>query len=94
MSAITEDTVLAFRQVASMQPVADGAVILLADSGQLYTGNGTTEAILRHVDGRRRIGDLATALCDEYDIDPKAAAADVIEIVGRLVDEGVLRVVE
>lgn len=94
MGAITKDTVLAFRQVASMQPVADGAVILLADSGQLYTGNGTTEAILRHVDGRRRIGDLAAALCDEFDVDSGAAMADVIEIAGRLVDEGVLHVVE
>ncbi|MBX3580442.1 MAG: PqqD family protein [Rhizobiaceae bacterium] len=93
MSTITENTVLAFRQVASMQPVADGAVILLADSGQLYTGNGTTEAILRHVDGKRRISDLATALCSEFDIDPEAATADVIEIAGTLIDEGVLDVV-
>ncbi len=77
-----------------MQSVGDGAVILLADTGQLYTGNGTTEAILRHIDGRRRVSDLAAALSDEFDINPRTATADVIEIAGRLVDEGILRVVE
>ena len=94
MGVIAEDTVLAFQQAASMQAVADGAVILLADSGQLYTGNGTTEAILRRIDGQRQIGDLAAALCDEFDIDPETAVADTIEIAERLVGEGVLRVVE
>lgn len=94
MSMITEDTVLAFHQAASVRPVGDGVVILLADSGQLYTGNGTTGAILRQVDGRRRIGDLAAALCEEFDISPETAAGDIVEIAGRLIDEGVLRVVE
>jgi len=92
MNVITEDTVLAFREAASMQPLADGAVILLADSGQLYTANSTTEAILRHVDGQRRVADLAAALCEEFDIGLEAATADVIEIIERLVGEGVLGV--
>lgn len=91
---ITEDTVLAFGPTASLQSVGDGAVILLADSGQLYTGNGTTEVILRHVDGRRSVAALAAALCEEFDASPEAVIGDVVEIAGQLIDEGVLRIVE
>lgn len=94
MKKITKDTILAFQKTASVQAVADGAVILLSDSGQLYTANSTTEAVLRHIDGQRRIGDLVAALCEEFDIGPETAAEDVIEIAGRLIDEGVLHVVE
>lgn len=94
MSIVAKDTVLAFQQAASVRPVGDGAVILLADSGQLYTGNATTEAILRRIDGELPVGELAVALCDEFDIGIEAATADVIEIAERLIDEGVLRVVE
>ena len=94
MGMITKDTVLEFQQAANMRSVGEGAVILLADSGQLYTGNATTEAILRRIDGRQRIDDLAAALCDEFDASPETVARDVITIAERLIEEGVVRVVE
>ncbi len=94
MTAITEDTILAFPQLFSMQSLPDGAVILLADSGQLYTTNRTAEAILRRIDGRQRICDLAAALCEEFDITPAVATADIVEMAERMVDEGVLTVLE
>lgn len=94
MSMITGDTVLAFQHAASVRSVGDGVVILLADSGQLYTGNGTTGTILQSVDGYQRISDLAAALSNEFDISAETATEDIIEIAGQLIDEGVLRVVE
>src|SRR5690606_2730198 len=44
------DEVFAFSPTASFQSVGDGAVVLLADSGQLYSCNDTSEAFLRHID--------------------------------------------
>lgn len=94
MGMVTQDTVLAFQQSASAQSVGGGAVILLADSGQLYTGNDTTDSILRRIDGRRRVSELATEICEEYDVSAETMTADLIEMAERLIDEGVLRVVE
>lgn len=88
---ITPETILTLPKVANVQSVADGAVILLTDSGQLFTGNGTTDAILHHIDGRRTVTDLAAALQEEFDVSLDTAIADVIEITGMLVTEGVLR---
>jgi len=41
---IASETVLRLVDDASVQHVGDGAVVLLARSGQLYTCNSTTEA--------------------------------------------------
>ncbi|WP_439604362.1 PqqD family protein [Shinella sp.] len=94
MNSITQDTILSLQQWASAQAVGDGAVVLLADSGQLYTGNATTEAILRQIDGQRRVRDLAALLCNEFDVSPEVVTGDIIEIAERLIDEGVIYVVE
>lgn len=88
---ITPDTVLTFEIVANVQSVADGTVILLTDSGQLFTGNGTTDTIIRHIDGRRTIAELAAVLEDEFDVSRNTAVADVIEITEMLVAEGIVR---
>lgn len=88
---ITPGTVLTFQKRANVQSVGDGAVILLADSGQLYTGNSTMDAILRCIDGRRTITELAAALQDEFDVTLDTAVADVIQMAEMLVEEGVVR---
>ncbi len=53
---ITAETIPAFGPAASIQPVGDGVVVLMTDDGQLFTGNATTEAVLRRVvaDGTAR----------------------------------------
>ena len=91
---ITAHTVLVFEQSASVQSVGDGAVILLVDSGQIFTGNETADLILRSVDGQQCIGDIAAVVCDEFDVTFEVATRDVIEITKSLIDEGVLRVAE
>ena len=93
MSKITESTILEFEQVASMRSVGEGAVILLADSGQLYTCNETSETILRDMGKQRSVGDMVALLCEDFDITKESATADVIEITENLIEEGILRVV-
>lgn len=90
---IGADTVLALGPTATIQAVGDGVVVLLTDSGQIYTGNPTTEAVLRRVDGRRALSDLASSLCEEFDVGPQDALDDAIAIAGQLVGERILVVV-
>ena len=73
-----------------MQSVGDGAVVLLATSGQMYTCNSSTEAFLRHVDGKRDFDELVRLFCAEFDVDRETAAADLGEIAAELVDEQIL----
>ena len=84
------DEVFAFSPVASFQSVGDGAVVLLADSGQLYSCNDTSEAFLRHVDGKRSLGDIVDMLAEEYEVERDVLEADLAELAESLKREGVI----
>ena len=87
---IDRATVLTFTSRASFQSVGDGGVVLLADSGQLYSCNETTEAFLRNVDGKRSFGEIAALFCDEFEIDETTAKSDLADLVRTLIDEGIV----
>ncbi|HEY6630282.1 MAG TPA: PqqD family protein [Rhizobiaceae bacterium] len=84
------DEVFALSPVASFQSVGDGAVVLLADSGQLYSCNDTSEAFLRHVDGKRSFGEIIDLLAEEYEADRQVLEADFAELAASLKQEGVI----
>lgn len=84
------DEVLSLSPVASFQSVGDGAVVLLADSGQLYSCNDTSEAFLRHIDGRRTFAEIVDLLAEEYDVERAVLEADLAELAESLKREGVI----
>lgn len=84
------DDVFSLSPVASFQSVGDGAVILLADSGQLYSCNDTSEAFLRHVDGKRSLGDIVDLLAEEYEVERAVLETDLAELAESLQREGVI----
>lgn len=84
------DEVLALSPVASFQSVGDGAVVLLADSGQLYSCNDTSEAFLRHVDGKRPLSEIVDLMAQEYEVDREVLEADLAELAENLKQEGVI----
>jgi hypothetical protein len=84
------DEVFAISPVASFQSVGDGAVVLLADSGQLYSCNDTSEAFLRHVDGKRSLGEIVELLAEEYEVERDVLEADFAELAESLKQEGVI----
>ena len=84
------DEVFALSPVASFQSVGDGAVVLLADSGQLYSCNDTSEAFLRHVDGQRSLGEIIDLLAQEYEAERDVLEADFAELAESLKQEGVI----
>jgi pyrroloquinoline quinone biosynthesis protein D len=90
MSPINADTVFVLNEQASLQSAGDGAVILLADSGQLYTCNETTEAFLKNVDGIRSFAEIVTLFVEEFEIDAATAERDLGALSNDLVAEGIL----
>jgi hypothetical protein len=84
------DEVFTLSPVASFQSVGDGAVVLLADSGQLYSCNDTSEAFLRHVDGKRSLADIVDLLAEEYEVERDMLEADLAELADDLKREGVI----
>ena len=84
------DEVFALAPVASFQSVGDGAVVLLADSGQLYSCNDTSEAFLRRVDGKRSLGEIVDLMAGEYEVERDVLEADLAELAESLKQEGVI----
>ncbi|UDL92515.1 PqqD family protein [Mesorhizobium sp. PAMC28654] len=87
---IASETILRLADDASVQHVGDGAVVLLARSGQLYTCNGTTEAFLDKVDGARSLDQIVGLLSAEFEIDKDTLDQDMAALAGDLLSEGIL----
>ncbi|AZO49381.1 MAG: PqqD family peptide modification chaperone [Mesorhizobium sp.] len=90
MAEIASGMVLRLADDASVQHVGDGAVVLLARSGQLYTCNGTTEAFLDKVDGARSLDQIVDLLSDEFEVDKAMLDQDMAALAAELVAEGIL----
>ena len=90
MVEIAFGTVLRLADDASVQHVGDGAVVLLARSGQLYTCNDTTEAFLGKVDGARSLDQIVGLLSDEFEVDRATLDQDMTALAAELVTEGIL----
>ena len=90
MEDIAETTVLCLSPKASFQSLGQGAVVLMIDSGQLYTCNETTEAFLKLVDGQRPFGAIIDELIAEFVVQRQTAAADFLAVARELRSEGIL----
>ena len=83
-------TVFSLAPAASFESVGGGAVVLLADSGQLYSCNETSEAFLRHIDGVRSISVIAGLMIEEFEVAVNDLEADLCELAEDLKSEGIL----
>ena len=92
MAQIDSTTILSISGNASFQSLGEGAVVLLIDSGQLYTCNETTEAFLKLVDGTRPFETIVDALLREFDIERAAATGDLLEVAEQLRSEGIIEI--
>ncbi len=92
MPAFDEATILAMAPTASFQSVGEGAVILLTDSGQLYSCNETTEAFLKSVDGVRTLGDIVDAVMSEFAVDRDTLSTDLLALAAELEAQGIVQV--
>lgn len=91
MSSIDSSAVFALEDRASMQSVGDGAVVLLTDSGQLFTCNETTEAFLSKLDGQRTFSQVIELLGTEFNADEATLSDDFGGLAQQLLEEQIIR---
>jgi Coenzyme PQQ synthesis protein D (PqqD) len=92
MAVIDETAVFSLTDKASFQALGEGAVILMIDTGQIYTCNETTEAFLKVIDGQRDLASILDLLLTEFDADRETLASDFAELAQELQDEGIIEV--
>lgn len=56
----------------------------------VYTLSPVAARVWQLLDGRRPVGELVTAVCEEYDVQETEAATDVAELLGALRDAGLI----
>lgn len=65
-----------------------------ADMAAIYVLNETGALVWQLLDGERSLADVTEALVQEYEVDPNTAQADLVELVDRLCELGMLQAVE
>ncbi|MCC6888162.1 MAG: PqqD family protein [Hyphomicrobiales bacterium] len=89
---LDESAVLSLTPNALFQALGEGAVVLLTDSGQIYTCNETTEALLKLIDGQRNYASILDAIAAEFDVDRATLTRDFAPIVAELRSEGIVAI--
>ncbi|MEA3337840.1 MAG: PqqD family protein [Chloroflexota bacterium] len=75
--------------------IVDGETLLIDQkSGEFFSLNAVATEIWASLDGSKSVGDLAAMIADNYEVEPMIAQKDVLELVGDLVDEGLVTIVE
>jgi hypothetical protein len=93
LSVLTDSKVLALRDGVSFQPLgnADGAILLVIETGQLYTCNVTTARFLSAVDGVRNFAQVVDEVSGDFEVSRDELHQDLIQIAEELVSEGLLK---
>jgi hypothetical protein len=55
-----------------------------ADLESIYALEGAGPRIWEFVDGQRTVADIVSCVVEEYDVDPEAAEADVLDFLSQL----------
>jgi coenzyme PQQ synthesis protein D (PqqD) len=92
--ALTDVTVVCQRprQLASAY-LNDEVMLLSIERGRYYNLNRVGSHIWKLIESPRAIGDICRTLEDAFDVPPQVCRDDVIELVSRLVDEGLAVIV-
>jgi pyrroloquinoline quinone biosynthesis protein D len=90
MTTLQKATLLSLSPDATMRSVGEGAVILMVKSGQLYSCNETARDFISLLDGEKNFETIAGAIAQEYDVAPEVLVQDLSELLGYLLEEGVL----
>ena len=72
--------------------VDNEAVLVLPEKGKIKVLNEVGARIWSLVDGKRSIGQIAAAICDEYQVDLPVAEADSLAFIAELAERGVVTV--
>ena len=93
---LNEQTILRTAQDMTYQSLGQDqdTVILLLDSGQLYTCNQTAAEFLSAVDGSRSFGQILDLLTNQFDVSRAQLRADLESLAEELIRERLLTLVQ
>jgi len=88
-----DSRVFSLRDGVSFQKLGDedGAVILMLETGQLYTCNATTATFLAAVDGSRTFSQLVDEVSSAFEVSREDLHRDLSQMAEQLVAEGLLQ---
>jgi hypothetical protein len=70
--------------------IGDEMVVLKNNVDCVHILNKTAAAILELCDGERSINEIAERICDRFEVSFEEARADIEEMIGRLIQVGIL----
>lgn len=73
--------------------LAGELMLLSVEKGRYYNLNSVGARVWNLIESPRSIADVCRQLEAEFDVSPQQCRADVLELVSRLVDEGLVAVV-
>lgn len=89
---VSDQSIFSLSDSVSFQPLGDGegAVVLLIETGDIFTCNDTTAAFLRTVDGKRTFSQAVEDLAGEFDVERSRLRSDLEVLAESLMKEGII----
>ncbi len=91
MSRLSLDTLVAKNSDQIIDRVVDSEALLIhLSSGDYFSLDSVGTCIWESIDGSKTIQDLVDLVLEEYNVDSEQAGADVLRLVKKLADEGLV----
>lgn len=74
----------------SFETAGDRLIVMIDETGELYTCNRTLTEFLTKLDGKRSVAEIARLLHEKYDCDTEIIVEDLRNTVSDLFDKGIL----
>lgn len=71
--------------------VHDEAVLLNPASGEYFGLNEVGSEIWKKIDGKKSFEEISALLLAEYDVVPTVLEADMLELIGELLNKGLIQ---
>ena len=92
MNPINLDTVVKVRSNAMAERLGDEIAILDPDSGLYFGLNEVGARIWSLLEQPRKLHEVSDAILEEYDVDPARCRANVLLLVGKLLETKLVEV--
>jgi hypothetical protein len=91
MSRFSLDTSIAKNSDQLIDRVVDSEALLIhLSSGDYFSLDSVGTCIWQSIDGSKTVQDLVDLVLEEYDVDRDQAVVDVLHLVEKLADEGLV----
>ena len=71
--------------------VHDEAVLLNPANGEYFGLNEVGSEIWKKIDGKKSLAEISALLLAEYDVVPTVLEADMLELIGELLNKGLIQ---